>query len=56
MTGNRIGEGVVYDSEGKELAHYQLGDPIRFALFREGAKVVTILTADQKVRTMQVGN
>jgi hypothetical protein len=54
FTANRVGEGVVYDAEGQELAHYQLGDPIRYALFREGAKVVTVLTADQKVRTMQV--
>jgi hypothetical protein len=54
FTANRVGEGVVYDAEGKELAHYQLGEPIRYALFREGAKTVVVMTADQKVRTMQV--
>ena len=56
FTANRVGEGMVYDANGAELAHYQVGDPIRFALFREGATLVTILTADQKVRTMQVGD
>jgi len=55
FTANRIGEGMVYGADGVELAHYQVGDPIRFALFREGATLVTILTADQKIRTMQVG-
>ncbi len=54
FTANRIGEGVVYDATGAELAHFQLGDRIRFALFRDHAQLVTILTADQKVRTMQV--
>jgi hypothetical protein len=54
FTANRIGEGVVYDAKGSEIAHYQLGDRIRFALFRNHAKVVSILTADQKVRTMEV--
>jgi hypothetical protein len=38
------------------LAHYQLGNPIRFALFREGAVMVTVITADQKVRTMKVAS
>jgi len=56
FTANRIGEGMVYGADGKELAHYHLGDPIRYALFREGATMVTILTADQKVRTMKVGD
>jgi len=55
FTANRVGEGTVYDAGGVELAHYLLGDPIRFALFRENAGLVTILTADQKVRTMRVG-
>jgi WD40 repeat protein len=55
FTANRVGEGVVYDAAGGELSHYQLGDPIRYALFRDQARVVTVLTADQKVRTMQVG-
>jgi len=56
LTANRVGEGTVYNAKGVELAHYLLGDPIRFALFRENAGVVTILTADQKVRTMKVGS
>ena len=56
FTANRVGEGVVYDAAGAELAHYQLGNPIRFALFREGAVMVTVITADQKVRTMKVAS
>lgn len=55
FTANRVGEGTVYDAGGVQLAHYLLGDPIRFAMFRDGAGLVTILTADQKVRTMKVG-
>jgi hypothetical protein len=55
FTSNRVGEGVVYDAQGAEVMHYQLGEPIRFALFREGASLVTILTADQRLRTLSVG-
>jgi WD40 repeat protein len=54
FTANRVGEAVVYDKEGKELARYQMGDPIRFAVFRDGAKQVLVLTADERVRTMAV--
>jgi len=49
---NRVGEAVVFDATGAEVAHYQLGDPIRYAVFREDANLVTVLTADQKVRTL----
>jgi hypothetical protein len=56
FTTNREGEGVVYDSEGVELARYQMGGPIRFAQFRESANVLTILTADQRVSTMRVNS
>ena len=51
---NRVGEATVYDAGGVALEHYMLGDPMRFAMFRENATLVTILTADQKVRTMKV--
>jgi hypothetical protein len=51
-TGNRMGEVVVYDAAGAELAHYHLGEPIRYGAFREGGSLITILTADQKVRTV----
>ena len=44
----------MYDASGAELAHYHLGDPICYALFRNDAKLVTILTADQKIRTMRI--
>jgi len=33
---------------GTELAHYQVGDPIRHAVFRNGAKVVMLLTTNQR--------
>ena len=56
LTANRVGEGTVYNAKGVELAHYLVGDPIRFALFRQNAELVTILTADQKVRTLKVGS
>jgi hypothetical protein len=32
FTANRVGEVVVYDSVEVELARYQMGGPIRFAL------------------------
>ncbi|HEX4155072.1 MAG TPA: M48 family metalloprotease [Acidobacteriaceae bacterium] len=51
-TGDRVGEAMVYDADGKELAHYEMGEPLRFATFREDGSSVTILTADQKVRTV----
>jgi hypothetical protein len=54
FTANRIGEAFVYDPAGKELAHYQMGDRIRFAAFRDGASTVTVLTASEKLFTMSV--
>ncbi|MES2391126.1 MAG: M48 family metalloprotease [Acidobacteriota bacterium] len=54
FTANRIGECFVYDSSGKELAHYEMGSPIRFAAFGAGASTVTVLTADERLRTMSV--
>jgi len=54
FTTNRVGEGMVYDSAGLELAHYHVGDPIRFAQFMDKSTKVMLLTADQKVRVMEV--
>jgi hypothetical protein len=53
-TGNRRDEAVVYDAEGKELAHYHLGDAIRFGHFRNHGKELVVLTADQTVWTLKV--
>ena len=54
-TSNRIGEALVYDAEGVELAHFTLGQPIRFGTLREHAEVLTVLTEDQRVRTLAIG-
>lgn len=55
FTSNRVGEGVVRDTQGMELAHFELDEPIRFAQFLEGANQMVILTADQRVRILSVG-
>jgi WD40 repeat protein len=51
---NRMDEAVVYDETGNELAHFHMGSPVRFAEFREKGKQLFLLTADQKVRTMDL--
>jgi hypothetical protein len=38
---------VVYDSTGKELAHYHLGDTLKFAHFKNDGKQMVFITADQ---------
>jgi hypothetical protein len=53
-TGNRADEAVVYDAKGTELAHYHLGDTVRFVHFREHGKQLVVLTADQTVWTLKV--
>ena len=53
-TVNRQDEAVVYDEDGKEVAHFHMGSPLRFAQFRDKAAVLVLLTADQKVRTMDL--
>ena len=57
-TVNRSDEAIVYDAAGKELAHFNMGSPIRFAAFKDSgqgrADRLILLTADQKVRTMAI--
>jgi hypothetical protein len=53
-TVNRRDEAVVYDSDGKELAHFHSGSPLRFASFQAKATQLVLLTADQSVRTVDV--
>jgi hypothetical protein len=53
-TANRRDEIVIYDTEGVELAHFTLGSPIRFARFRENGSRLILMTADQKIRTMEI--
>jgi hypothetical protein len=49
---NRRDEAFVYDLEGKEIAHFQPGTPVRFAKFEDNGKKLLLLGADQKVRVM----
>jgi len=59
---NRSDEAIVYDAKGLELGHFNMGSPIRFAAFKSsgqagektGADHLILLTADQKVRTMEI--
>jgi predicted Zn-dependent protease with MMP-like domain len=55
-TANRRGEAVVYDSQGEELAHFNMGSPLRYAVFHNNGDRLILLTADQKVRTMEVAS
>jgi hypothetical protein len=53
-TVNRSDEAVVYDAQGKQLADFQMGSPVRFATFQAAGNQLLLLTADQKVRTMEI--
>jgi len=53
-TANRRGEAVVYDAQGEELAHFNMGSPLRYAIFHNNGDRLILLTADQKVRTMAI--
>ena len=53
-TANRRDEAVVYDANGAELAHFTFGSPIRFAQFRQNGTRLILMTADQKIRTMEI--
>jgi WD40 repeat protein len=53
-TANRRDEAVVYDANGGELAHFTFGSPIRFAQFRQNGTRLILMTADQKIRTMEI--
>ncbi len=53
-TSNRRDEAVVYDAEGKELAHFHSGDPLRVAQLLAGGTQLMLLTSDQTVRIVDV--
>ena len=53
-TANRRGEAVVYDPQGEELAHFNIGRPLRYAIFHNNGDRLILLTADQRVRTMTI--
>ena len=49
---NRRDEALVYDLQGKEVAHFEPGVPVRFARFEDGGKKLLLLGADQRIRVM----
>jgi outer membrane protein assembly factor BamB len=51
---NRRDEAVVYDPEGRQIASFHTGSPLRFAAFQNNGTHLILLTADQKVRTMDI--
>ena len=55
---NRRDEAVIYDTDGKQLADFYMGSPLRFATFPPNSPTpggnLIVLTADQKVRTMAI--
>ena len=53
---NRADEAIVYDSQGTELAHFNMGSPLRYAVFNSSGDRLILLTADQKVRTMEIAS
>jgi WD40 repeat protein len=53
---NRRDEAAVYDSNGKDLAHFRSGSTVRQASFREHGTQLILLTADQTVKTVGVAN
>lgn len=54
-TVNRRDEALVYDTDGKQLADFYMGSPLRFATFPPNTpNHLILLTADQKIRTMEI--
>ena len=51
---NRRDEAMVYDSDGHQLADFEMGSPLRFARFQSNGNRLVLMTADQKVRTMEI--
>lgn len=55
---NRRDQAIVYDAQGRQLADFHMGTAIRFAIFQPTGQSpgsgLMLLTADQKVRTMEI--
>jgi hypothetical protein len=55
---NRRDEAIVYDTDGKQLADFYMGSPLRFATFQPNTPTpgshIILLTADQEIRTMEI--
>jgi Peptidase family M48 len=55
---NRRDEAIVYDTDGKQLADFYMGSPLRFATFPPNSPTpggrILLLTADQKIGTMEI--
>jgi hypothetical protein len=53
-TVNRRDEAIVYDAAGHQMASYHTGAPLRFAHFERDGSRLLLLTADQKVRVVEI--
>ncbi|HWG18223.1 MAG TPA: M48 family metallopeptidase [Acidobacteriaceae bacterium] len=53
-TVNRRDEAIVYDAEGRQLATYHTGSPLRLAHFEQDGKRLLLLTADQKIQIVEI--
>ena len=51
---NRREEAVIYEPGGAEVAHLRMESPLRYVSFRKRGTELVILTADQKVRTVDL--
>jgi hypothetical protein len=51
---NRRDEAAVYDPAGDQVASFRTGSPLRFATFHQDGNQLVLLTADQKIRTMEI--
>jgi hypothetical protein len=52
---NRRDEAIAYDSDGHQLASYHTGSPLRFVHFEQNGNRLLLLSADQKIRIVEVG-
>lgn len=51
---NRRDETLVYDLNGNEVSHFQVGTTVRLARFEDGGKKLLLLGADQKIRVIDL--
>src|SRR6185437_660521 len=51
---DRRDEAVVYDAEGHQLGSYRTGSPLLLAHFEQDGNRLLLLTADQKIRIVQI--
>ena len=51
---NRSNEAIVFNKDGHELLHTQVGDTIRYAAFEGGGGTLKVLTSDQSLHVLSV--